>query len=275
MITEVVNLGNAEKYDGLFTEDELFGIVDERFSCFGAWDEENDEPMGVLTAQVLPKHIMIRKIFTVPEKRRRGAATALLNVVTDLPDELKMPIYLCARAGEVEEDFMLEKGFKREKSKYLVIEGNIDQMSKICDLKNNSEAAMKNQLEIVEADYVDPKLMGDFVKKNGVDDFLQLPEGYVDMDRFSGGSFVCKKKNEIDAVALVEEVGGVTEITYVHGNDPKSVPYIISTLRWALNSEYGRSSKVRFLICNLVDKEEVLKLFADCEEIKIRKYRLS
>ena len=63
MNVEMINDDIVEEYLDLLTSEEVFGCSNGRISCFGAYDEDTGEPMGVLTAEIFPEYIRIKRIY--------------------------------------------------------------------------------------------------------------------------------------------------------------------------------------------------------------------
>ncbi len=67
MQTERIDRENQSRYLKLLSNDELFANEEGRYSCFGAFDEDSPEALGVLVAQILPAYIRIVKLYTLPK----------------------------------------------------------------------------------------------------------------------------------------------------------------------------------------------------------------
>ena len=62
IMTEIVTEETISKYMEFLGNEEIFGILNGRFSCMGACDRESGQPLGILTAEIHMDHIRIRRV---------------------------------------------------------------------------------------------------------------------------------------------------------------------------------------------------------------------
>ena len=127
MITEIITDETVGKYLGFLKNEEIFGIGNGRFTCIGVCDDNTEDPMGILTAEVHMEHIRIRRLFVRPGCPRRKTAKMLISVITDLPDEMKMPVFFFGTEEETDPDFLAGCGFMELPfSRYSYFEGYLE-----------------------------------------------------------------------------------------------------------------------------------------------------
>ncbi|MBR4514258.1 MAG: GNAT family N-acetyltransferase [Lachnospiraceae bacterium] len=267
MNIEVIHEESVKKYMGLLTADEILGLEEDRFSCIGAYDEESGEALGIVTAQIQPRHITITRLFTAPEKRRMGVATALLDFITKLPEGVRMTFYVIATEAEADTDFLLKRGFTEARSKYSYLS---------CKLENfagNAEVNKKDGVDIVTIDRVDPKFLSEYIYEHKPDTFFQLPEPELDMERFSDGSLCFVKDKKICGVMLLEEAENYNLISMVRYEDEESYDQLFAVMRMVLDSEYAPSSEIRLLICDEKEREAFGGFFEQSSELPVKIFK--
>ena len=268
MKMEMITQENISKYLKLLSNDEVFGLEDGRFSAFGATEDDTDTACGVLVAHILPEFIRIVKLFTLPEYRRRGIATTLLEKATDLPEELAMPFYVIS-AGEQDFAFLEKNGFQATDDRYFFLSGWLEDLE---DLPKPSKPILGQK--ILPADHIPYESLSDYVLKSSHDEILQFPEKELDMARFSDGSLVCTQNNDISAVVLMEEMDEYIQISWIHCKDSRSLYSIFSVMKKALKTEYDPEAELRFLLCNEKGEDAIDKLFRYRDRIPVKVYKL-
>ena len=268
VLTESINSGNITRYMHLFSNVEIFGINDDRFSAFGAFDEITDKPTGVLVTEIFPEYIRIEKLYTVPEYRNNGVAEKLLNIIRKTVKTSKMPI-LIYTTESFDVSYIQSKGFKKTDDNYCYIEGRLE------DLKDIKLPSKKKSIVFDTIDRVSTKDLDRFVFRNPYDKLIQFPEGLIDTNRFSDGSLVCKKDGKIEAVMLIEEQDDRIDVTYIYGTDSRYILNLFSILKRMLMEEYTPQTLIRFLICNNIGREGIEKILAESKERPLNVYRLA
>ncbi len=268
MKTEAITRENLSRYISMLSNDEFFDIESGRLSGFGACDEKSGDGMGVLAAEILPDHIRIVKLFTAEKFRKKGVATKLINMVCDLPDELKMPFYIITDRMDADFKFLKEKGFVETESPYKYIYSKLSDMRDITAPDN-----VKDGLKIVPINQVSEQVLSYYISNAEPDKFLRFPEIPIDFDRFSEGSLVCIKDKSICAMLLIEEPDEAIEISFIHCIDPKALYSILALIKPALLLEYSEETNVRILVCNKNEESVGKGLLNNCveKEIKILK----
>ncbi len=245
MKTEVITRENLSRYISMLSNDEIFDNESERLSCFGGYDEKSGEGMGVIAVKILPDYIRIEKVFTVEKFRKTGVATELLSIVSDLPEEVKMPFFIITDQTDIDFAFLKGRGFSETESAYKFIYAKLSDMREI-----TVPDSIKDGLRIVTLSHVPENELLNYVSHAEADNFLQFPEIPIDLSRFSEGSLICLKDNSICAMMLIEESDEAIQITFMHCLDPKALYGIFALIKPALLLEYSGESTVRFLVCN-------------------------
>ena len=264
MKTEMITGQSIARYMQILTNEEIFGFNDNRFTLIGAYDEEKDRPAGVAVAHILPKYIRLERMFTDPEYRLQGVSEELLSIMTDLPTENKMPIYVYGDESEVNEEYLTKMGFKGVDNGYSYIIGTPDHL---VDIKVPQK---KPNIKVLPAEKVAPEKLENYIFSSRRDEFIQFPEGYLDMNRFSDASLVCMKDDKIDAVVMMEELTDCVQVTYVYGNSNQTLLYNMALIKKLLLDEFDGSMKLKFLICDGVGGDAIKRIFDKSEESDLK-----
>ena len=268
VLTESINFENIVRYMHILSNVEIFGISDERFSAFGAFDERTDSTIGVLVTEIFPEYIRIEKLYTVPDYRNNGVAEKLLNIIRTPLETKKIPIYIYT-TDSIDVSYIQSKGFERTDDNYCYIEGRLG------DLKDIKLPSKNNAIVFDTIETIPVKDLDRFIFRNPHDDLIQFPEGLVDTNRFSDGSLVCKVDGKIKAVMLIEEQDDRIDVTYIYGTDSRYVLNLFSLLKRLYMEEYTPQTRVRFLICNNMGREGIEKILVENQEKPLSVYRLA
>ena len=267
MQTEPISRENLSRYLQLLTNDEIFDMDTGRISCFGVYDEESDAAMGLIAAQILPRHIVIERIYTVPEYRNKGVATALLELITDVPENMRMTFYLFTAEEDADTEFLKNRGFVSANSKYSYVCGNLGDM---VDLKVPD--SLRKDCEVNTLDLVSDKQIREFVFEGAYDTFLQFPEMELDRNRYSEGSLVCLRDGRVEGLMTLEELDAFIRIGYFNCKDARTAYLLFSEMKDLLLEEYGAQAKVRFLAIE-GEENKIGNYFSKSEERPIRVYK--
>ncbi|MBR3305769.1 MAG: GNAT family N-acetyltransferase [Lachnospiraceae bacterium] len=265
MRTEIITEDLCAKYLKILSNEEIFALGEGRMSVMGAYDEESGEAAAVMAVQILPRHILIERIFTLPEYRKKGAATALLSYLKDLPEDLALPVYLVTHRTDADTEFLLKRGFSESKSRFFFLAGKLGDM----DIPENTGDLSCDPIEKVP--YV---RLYEYSFKDNPDTFLQLPELVLDMDRFSDGSICCRRGREVCGMMLMEEPDDGIQISFLRYDDEAAAEALFSEASKLLKEEYGPEADLRFLLCGDEEKDTIGKFFRYSEEQPIRIFRL-
>ena len=266
MQTEIITPDTVSKYLGVLTGDEIYAISDDRYTCFGAFDNKSGHGLGILAAQVLPEYIKIERIFTLPEYRNQGIASALLDLATGIPNPPTFRIFIDSPVSDTV--FLVNRGFAEEDSSYSFITGRLGDVVSV-----SRTGKLAGGLEVLPADKTDQRHLAQFVFSSGFDDFVQIPEGFLDMDRFSDGSTVCSHYGKVLSAVLLEELDDWLQITWMKGSDNRSMLSAFSALKRELDQEYVPGAAIRFLICDDKDRALISNLIRNSREEKIRIFK--
>ena len=265
MNTEIITEESIGKYLKLLRNEEIFGILDGRISGIGACDDETDLPQGILTAEIHMDYIRIRRIHVLPEYREGDTAHILLHVVMDLPEDLKMPFMCYGTEDEIDTELLSEYGFKEISTDYSWIEGLLANYKEI--------KAPPKAYEVGTLDKAPMDRVQRFVLESNYDKLLQIPDGYLEGDRFSDASLVCMDRNTIVSVILMEETDDTIRIPYMHTKNNLALLYALFVLRKLLNSEYESKARLQFLMHKGIGREAIRALIHPGYEKKIRVFR--
>lgn len=268
MKAELITEENIWKCLPIMTNDDYRGWDDGLLSCFGVFDEESGNAVSLASVMIFPEQIRIERLFTLPEYRRKGAATELLRVIMDVPDEIKLPFTALIFDKDANTGFLTSRGFKEERSDYSCI---ISTLSEMKDLKVSEK--LKAGITLLPLEKVNANELEHFIFSSEPDTFLQFPEYEFSMDRFSEGSIVCRHNGRITSAILLEELEGLMQVTWLHGSDTRSLYCSFSMLKKILEKDLSPETKIRVLICADKGKDAVLDLFKSSEEIPIRVFK--
>ncbi len=268
MQIEMVTEKRLSAYMQLMTADEFYAISDGRLTCMGVYDETADKAAGVITLKVLPDYIRIVRIYTEPSYRCKGVASTLLDIATDFSDNKHPDFYFILSDEEADTDFLARRGFVKEPEQYGFITG------RICDMARFMPAdETDSDFSVTNADDVDVDSLFRFVFGMDHDSFLQFPEGYLDMDRFSDGSIICQGAGGIKAAMMIEEMEEYIQVTWSGASEERFLGPLFATLHKEYMIEYGLNEQIRLLTCNPKEKEMLSKVFERYEELPISIYK--
>lgn len=267
MKTEMITGKSIGKYLHILTNEEIFGFNEDRFTLIGAFDENQDQPVGMAAARVMPQYIWLERIFIDPDYRLQGVSKELLRIMTDLPKESRIPFCVYGEESEINENYLMKIGFKDVRNSYSYIEGTLGHL---IDIKLPSK---RSNIKIQTVDRIAPERLEKFIFASRKDEFLQFPEGYLDMDRFSDASLVCVKDDKIDAVVMMEELTDCIQVTYVYGKSNHALLFGTAAIKKLMLDEFEPSMKLRFLICDGLGREAVKCIFSECEEVPIKMFK--
>lgn len=265
MVTEIITEETIGKYLKVLKNEEIFGILDGRISAIAVWDEEKEQPQGVLTAEIHTELILIRRIYVLPEYRDGETGNVLMHIATDIPEEQRVPYVIYGTDDEIDETLLAEYGFSEVPSKYSWIEGVLENYKEI---KVPPKAFDMGTLDKAPMDKVQ-----DFVLKSDPDRFMQMPDGYLESGRFSDASLICMKNDAIVGVILLEELDDSIQIPYIHTKDNLALLYSLYVLRKVLWTEYEPTARLQFLMNDGIGREALTVLIHPSEEKKIRIFR--
>ena len=263
MITEIITEETVKKYMPLLKNEEIFGIENERFTCFGACDEETGDPIGILTAEVYMEHIRIRRIFTSPKDKK--TEKALISLVTDLPEDMKLPVYCFGTDEEIDEALLLESGFTEVPSDYSYIEGTPEDIKdlgtppKVCEVRTLDRAPLTG--------------VQNFITETQPDGILGVPDSYLDLNRFSDASLVAVNQHRIVGLLMVEETDDMIEVPYICATGNKVTIFLFYVFKKLLEAEYDAEARLRFVICDELKKVAINALMESGVEKKVRIFR--
>ncbi len=267
MQIETIFEGNLSRYLPYLSNQEIFAVRDGRYSGFGAYDESKDAVLGVLVVQILPAYIRIHRLQAAPEYQDCGAEKELLGIIMVQPEGAQLPIFYVSEDPE-QEAALLAWGFVRGKGEYTYFEGTVG------DLRHMEMPPKKHRVAVQTLDRVSVRELGNFIFGKEYDQFLQIPELALDMERFSDGSLVCLLDGKIDAVILLEELDQSVDVSYIHAKNAKSLLYLFPVLRRALQTEYSLQAKIRFLLCGGVGREALGRILEHGKEQPVYIYQL-
>ncbi len=263
MRIELITEENERKYLQLLTGDEIMGMQTGRISCIGAFDEEQYQAMGLIALQILPRHITIHRMLTLPDYRKQGVAMALLERATALPPEEKMTFYVITEDAASDVGFLENRGFTKARSKYYYRTG------KLSDLRGTPEAGVK----VVTAGKVSFPSLADYIAGGKPDSFVQMPEVFPDMQRFSELSLCCLKDTSLCGTVMLEELSGGLQISFFHAENEKILNTMFYATKRFLEAEYGPDTALRFLICNETERAAAEKYLPGGTEQPVMIYK--
>lgn len=266
--TEIIQSEDVKKYLGLLNNSEIMGMENDRYTCFGAFDDENDESMGVLVAEILEECLRIERIYVVPEHRRKGVAKTLLNIVTDLPEELKETVVAYGVEEELNREFLTAMNFHEKVNEYTYLEGSLINYQKL------PLPAKGSEYTVLPIEKVAENAMKNFMLKTKRENDSKMSDLFIENNELSDGSVVCMKNNQIAAVIILEETDENIMFPLIYGKDNKAIFYCFSVIREELIEEYGLNASIRFLLNKGKGREALEKIVYDTVEKNILFYEL-
>ncbi|MCR5726443.1 MAG: GNAT family N-acetyltransferase [Lachnospiraceae bacterium] len=276
MKINIITEENIQKYWSILSSDDIFGINDDRLTCFIVSDE-NDTPAGKMVVQIFPQFIRLENLFILPEFRRRGFATVLLDFVKERPKEARLPICIFLEDDNKDICSLLEKsGFKEGKCNYNIITGSFRDFINPFSLnkKKIPEEAL-DKFKLSRLDQVPEAVIQKFILNSPHDEILQFPDKMLDLERFSDGSIICQNGNSIEAVLLTEETEEYTQFTWTYGKDSLAMFSCLVTAWKDLESEYGPDYRIKCLCCDEHTLKVYDKLFSKREIKQIKLYHFA
>lgn len=268
MKVEIITDEIMTRYMDFLTNSEIFGIESGRYTCFGAYEETETgkECTGILSAEILPSYIHIERICVHPNYKWEDAVSTLMSVVSDLPDELKLPIITYGTAEELDADLLHAVGFRENQSVYSYLEGTLN------DYQELPSPPKKGEYQVYPMDQISINRLSNIALQMRKDDYLQMPESNIDTNRFSAGSPVCMRDDVIEAAVLYEEKDQIITVPFIFGKNPKATLYCFSVFRNILMEEYAPGARIRFLIIEGAGKEAIMKIIQHTVEKQIHIY---
>ena len=267
MQTELITADNINKYFPLLLLEEFYGIRSGRVCGFGAYDKSSGIALGVIIAQIYDDYIRIRRIYALPDYRRQGVGETLLKLITKISGSVEFDVFINSLKSYP--DFLLNRDFEETDSSYNYI------YSRPCDVSGSAlDDEHRTGYEVLTADSINDRVLANFVFNRSFDPFMQFPEGIFDRERFSDGSIVVKKNDEIVAVVLIEEPDECVQISWMSGSDSVALEYAFSVAVKELEAEYGSEESFRVLVCSEKERQSVEGLFDSFRKEQIRIFRL-
>ena len=261
MQTEIITGDDIKRYLGLVDPTEISGMEDGRFTLIGCClDDPAGKAVGILSAEVLGPTINIKRVFVLPEYRRKGVARALLKTVTDLPEEAQLPIIAYGVKEDLNIRFLSAMGFRENEREFTCIEGRLGDFKKL-PMPEDDEG-----YSVLPAEMATEEMIQDFTLKVGMETGAGFSDLLLREDPFSDGSIVCLKDGSIVALIILDEIDRKIEVPLIYGNDPKALLYCFAGLHEELTEEYGPDAKVRFILYKEMGREAIMKIMGNAVE---------
>ncbi len=274
MRTTIITRENQLDYLPLLTEEEIFGLDTGRLTLVGAFNEETGEAMGVISVWVLPEYIRINRFCTHSGTEDSSVRKALLSVITQIPGDIRLPIFYFTADPEEDVDFLLSNGFTEENSRYFYIEARLKDMMYI------PETGEEDAYEVRTLEYISEEELDRFILRSPHDEFIQFPELPVipvETDRFSDGSLFCFKDGKLEAAIMFKDYDGAITVTWVGGEEPEDIYYLFSVFKKRLlqEQEFGPDSRILFLYHEDGSRAGTVgKMLRDSKKVPIRILKL-
>ena len=259
---------NIVEFIQLLTPEDIFGINDGILTSFAACIGEEEIPASIVSAHIYPEHITVKRLFTLPEYRRRHLATDLMDVIKSRPEEAKLPIYVFHTGNEELDAFLKDASFHEEDSKFCFVSGTFGDL---VDLP--APAEVSNDIKIKSIMAVPREAVADFIYRSPYDELIQFPDRATELPLFSDASILSIQGKEVKAALLIEESDEDIQITWAYGPDSKQLYNCFYYMKKVLSSDFGTETVIRCLCTGEKTKTSYSKLFTRHEEIKIHTYR--
>ena len=192
--------------------------------------------------------------------RYKGVKFVLIS-----PEELKMPFLFCGTDEETDSELLSEYGFHEVSTDYSWIEGLLVNYREI--------KAPPKAYEVGTLDQAPMESVQRFVLESDYDRLLQIPDGYLESDRFSDASLICLDRNSVVGVILLEETDDSIRVPYIHTKDNMALLYALYILRKVLYSDYSSKARLQFLMHDGIGREAISALINPGVEKKIHVFR--
>ena len=259
---------NMAEFVMLLTPEDIFGVSDGILTSFAACIGDEEIPASIVSAHIYPEHITVKRLFTLPQYRRRHLATALMDVIKSRPEEAMLPIYVFHTENEELEAFLKAAAFHEEDSKYCFVSGTFgDMVDMPAPVDLSKDIQVKSIMEVPK------ETVADFIYRSPYDELIQFPDKATELPFFSEASILSIQKKEVKAALLIEESDEDIQITWAYGQDYKQLYNCFYYMKKVLSSDFGTETVIRCLCTGEKTKLSYSKLFKKYEEIRIHTYR--
>ncbi len=259
----------------IITADEIFGISEGRVTSFAVTDDESRAPAGIMSVRILPEYIRLERIYILPEFRRRGYASGLLEIIKDRPEAAWLPINAFLEDGENEDvrELLEASGFTGRESGFSVITGHLkDLIDTDSRLENAVPEAVRRKVKLYRLNMVPKHMIRNFINASPHDELLQFPDKASDLERFSDISMICLMGNTVRAASMIEEAEEHTQFTWCYGDEPIAVLACINAAKKELGEEYGPDHRIRCLCREESMEQRYKNLFTEYERKTINMF---
>lgn len=272
----IITEENMREYMHILTSDEIFGISEDRFTTFVIQDEGSGEPAGTMSVQIYPEYIKLERIFVLPEFRRRGYATRLLDVIKERPDDARLPVRVFPEDKEDVRELLKSSGFARQESSYTVITARLKDWTDLAaKVKKAVPEDILKKIKTYRLDQIPPQLVRSFVMSARHDEVLQFPDKAMDLERFSDISSVCMMDDTVKAASMIEETDDYSQFTWCYGDDPYSMLISMFMVQKELKTEYGPDYRVRCLSANKKEEQAYTNMFSGYDTKTVEEYQFT
>lgn len=265
LAAEFLETEKLNSYIPYMNNDEIQGILDGRLSGIAVYNEFDDKPEGFGIVEIFPEYIRIHRVGSCMDVNEKSILECVGKYISRMPSSGKLPIYIF-EAGEGQKNKPEEAGFVLDKGQFMYELGMSSDLKKIV-LEKKSEM---NVVFLGEADE-DEALA--FLLNAPYDPFFQIPYADIKADNLSG-SIVCKNKDRILAMILIEDDDRFVKIPWYYYKDKTAMDACFLVLKKLIENDYDSDMPVLFLDSGK-NKKELMDYFSEkIREVPVHAYRL-
>ena len=244
--------------------EEVQGILNDRLTGIGVYDETDGILEGFGIVEIFPEYILIRRVDTCLDVREEAILESVGSYISQTTKENKLPIYLLDMGGG-KKTSLQGTGFALDKKKFMCELGMSSNLKKIVLEKKNDMSV--TFLEEVEEEEVLP-----FLLNAPYDSFFQIPYADIKADHLSG-SIICKNKDRILAMILIEDDDRYIKIPWYYYKDKAAMDACFLVLKNILKNDFESDMPILFLDSGK-NKKELMDYFSGkIKEVPLCVYR--
>lgn len=257
----------AEKLNACISymdNEEIQGILNGRMTGIGVYNETDGVLEGLGIVEIFPDYILIRRVDTRMDVKEESILESVGKYISQTTQENKLPIYFLDR-GDGKKSSLEESGFVQDKKKFMCELGLSSNLKKIALEK-------KNDLSVMFLEEVEEEEALSFLLNAPHDSFFQIPYADIKADCLSG-SIVCKNKDRILAMILIEDDDRYIKIPWYYYKDKAAMDACFFVLKNLLKNDFESDVPILFLDSGK-NKKELMDYFSGkIKEVPIYAYR--
>lgn len=265
LVSEVIEADNLNTYISYMNNGEIIGVMEGRLTGIGVSNELDKKPEGLGIIEIFPEYICIHRIDTCMDVSEQAILDSIVKHIRQMPKADELPIYMF-ETGEDRKTKLEEVGFIRDKRQFMYELGMSSDLKKITFDK-------KSEMNVVLLEEVEEDEVLAFLMNAPYDPFFQIPYSDIKADNLSG-SIVCKNKDRILAMILVEDDDRFIKIPWYYYKDKDAADACFFVLKKLIKNDYDSDMPILFLDSGK-NKKELMGYFSEkIKEVPVHAYRL-